>query len=148
MGEKHLSLRVRKPIRSIKTFSSCCLKTSVYFFLLVGYPQCTARIVKNIFCLCVCSAELDISSSASSEAGQEGADLPVLLASRGVYCPHSCVCVAVRRHTVFNGRPPPSRIFLSECVGGCCADVRDRQIEEGDRGRVRNRGCCHFLKAA
>lgn len=54
---------------------------------------------------------------------------------RGVYCPHSCVCDVVRKHTVFNGNPLPSRIFSSECVGGCCADVRDRQIEGRERGR-------------
>lgn len=46
-----------------------------------------------------------------------------------------CVSDAVRKHTVFNGNPLPSRIFLTECVGGCCADLRDRQTGEREGGR-------------
>ena len=45
------------------------------------------------------------------------------------------VCDAVRKPTVFNGSSLPSRLFSLHCVGGCCADVTDRQIGEREEGR-------------
>lgn len=58
---------------------------------------------------------------------------------QGVYSPiRVCLSVAVRKHNVLRGNPLLSRIFSFECVGGYCADVGGRQIEDREGGRVRN----------
>ena len=105
----------------------------ITIFVCACKPKCAFQCV---LCVDMCTPVLEISGSAAVEPRQDGAGFvfycPWL---RCLLSPFMCVCDAARKRTVFNGNSPPSRIFSSSCVGGCCADVRDRQIEEREKRR-------------
>lgn len=67
----------------------------------------------NVCVMCFYKGVSEISGSYVSLNQVRVVLLVFIVRGRGVYCSYSCVCDAVRKHTVFNGNSPPSRIFSS-----------------------------------